>query len=234
MIKKSTIIPTTDNQLPSWATNSTLQALVGGLGGAALGRFILAPVVNKIVGGDIKKQKNRFTVLGGLTGVAPAIMTAIINSKMQANPYPHLNKPDIKPTAFAKISTDSMTYDPAMWRPTFGVARAMDDISNNPYPNIMERVKMRQLIAESGKQEGVGLTGLASPASLWSAASNMAGTVLPAAGAAWVAAKALAAPDWLKNTGIGAAVIYSSLNSLLGKSAKANNTLLKIVVGSND
>ncbi len=97
----------------------------------------------------------------------------------------------------------------------------MDEITNNPTIPFAQKAKYRQLLAQAGQSQGVGLTGLASPGALMDALPRVVRHAIPTVGGAWAVAKLLGAPRRLKRTGIGAALIYSVLRGFTEKGASA-------------
>ena len=120
---------------------------------------------------------------------------------------------------------DPGVYSRALWEPTFPVAQSMDEISNNPHIPVMQRAKMVELVAQAGNEQGVGLTGMASAGSLMSALPRVAAHAVPTVGGAWLASKALGAPRRLKNTAMGAALVYSALKGFMEKGSSSEPRL---------
>lgn len=227
------------------------QMALGGLLGGAGGRWIAAPIMARLLGFDPDRLRTTMTMAGLLAGAAPGALVGMRNSKMLGDfwapgsrprnarqnrhylsyllPRPaYKPPPDRGPVPFSAIikSSDAATYSEDLWRPNFPVARALDDIERNPYPNIAERVKMKQLIAGAGIQQGVGLTGMASPGALASALPDIAGNAIPTMLGAYVVSNLLGAPSWLKNTAVGAAATYSALKGFMSKNSNEEASVM--------
>lgn len=121
-----------------------------------------------------------------------------------------------------KSSSDNpLTWSRTLWEPNFPVATAMDDVTRNPLIPVSQKSQMRQLIAQAGREQGVGDTGTASPGALIQALPKVVSNAVPTVGGAWLASKALGASPRVKNTAIGAAMVYSTLKGFMNKGAAA-------------
>lgn len=122
---------------------------------------------------------------------------------------------------------DPMTYRRELWKPTFPVSQSLDEVSNNPMIPLTQRVKMKDLIAQAGREQGVGITGLASPGALMEALPKVVSHAIPTAGGAWAASKLLGAPKRLKQTAIGSALVYSALKGFMEKGSSDSSEAVK-------
>jgi len=205
---------------------------LGGLGG----RFIGSPILERL-GFDPSRSRTTMTLAGILLGSLPGLLQSSVHKKLYGGyfntpavrnfsdwrsqmlhslPQPEFQLPAATPVHLPDVLTKKADgYNDQLWRPSFSVSTAMDEIERNPYPNLMERVKMKQLIAQAGHEQGVGLTGGASPGSLLSALPDVIGNAIPTVGAAYAVSSALGAPSWFKNTALGAATIYSALKGFM-------------------
>ncbi len=68
-----------------WLTNPLTLGAVGGLGGAAAGRFVAAPILSRLLGLDPKRARLIMMLLGGAAGMAPAIMTALARKRLKGS-----------------------------------------------------------------------------------------------------------------------------------------------------
>lgn len=252
----------------------------GGLGGAALGRYLVAPLLSRLLGLNRDDAKRALTTLGAALGTVPGAALGLQRRQLRGSffapggpprnagerlrelrhgmrfgvsAFPRTvleSEPDFQRVmgrlpldarnAVADVFDKSSNHDPAiysreLWKPTFPVAMAMDDIANNPFIPLTQSAKMKQLVAESGRQQGVGLTGEASPGALMAALPNVVRHAAPTAAGAWVVAKLLGAPTGLKRTAVGAAAIYGALRGFMSKDASLPFTVTDDgVVGAMD
>lgn len=258
---------------------------VGGVGGALIGRYALAPVLSKLFRLNPDKARAVFTALGLGAGLTPGLLTGAIRKQRygsffhpsggprnyaevlrdsgvtmgesrfsRVGPFidlrsrpstdlydlnsQYIHRKSILPKFLRKILTgragsadipadssvkssafinNPYVYNEALWRPSFPVSQSMDDLSRNPHPGLFERIKMRQLIAQAGQQQGVGRTGLASAGSLLAALPRVIENAIPTVGGALAVSKLLGAPTSLKRTAIGGALIYSVLRGFMNK-----------------
>ena len=240
-----------------WLTNPITLGAVGGLGGAALGRYVASPILSRVFGLDPERANRTMMLTGGIAGLMPAILTAIARKKLKGsyfasgggptndvdkwnyrryqlgNPDPgsqsyidanlgSLRSPSLKkPFEFTfpvkSSSLNPRIYDEALWRPNFPVAQSLDDVANNPMIPPAQKITMRQLIAQAGREQGIGDTGTASAGALMAALPKVVSTAIPTVGGAWAASKMLGAPPKLKNTAIGGALVYSALKGFMSK-----------------
>ncbi len=249
--------------------------LAGGLGGAGIGRYLIAPALTRLLGLNPRTARRTLTGAGLLAGSIPGIMLGLNQRRMKGNFFAPTGRPRnamdfLNQASFAlgkspgypfESSTSNArdklmpaqwktqqtgewparsrgslqngpvgmekqfvaksaieytdTYSPKLWKPTFPVAMSMDAITNNPMIPLMHKIKMRKLIAESGKAQGVGLTGEASPGALMEALPRVVRHAVPTVGGALIAAKLLGAPRWLTRGSVGAALVYSALKGFM-------------------
>ena len=245
-----------DNQRP-WKENVPLWLAAGGLGGAGLGRYFVAPVLSRLLKLDPKRARRVFTLLGMGIGMTPGMVLGGTRKKLKGKffapggppqtedersrylhyslgsargiPDSNLRTPggnfswpgQVEQSMVKMQGVDPAVYDRALWDPTFPVSQSLDDIARNPAIPPLQRAKMKMLVAEAGRQQGVGLTGLASPGALMAALPRVARHALPTAGGAWAAAQLLGAPRRLKQTAIGGALLYSVLKGFMEKAGVA-------------
>lgn len=138
-------------------------------------------------------------------------------SQHYAPPAVTVSGPGGREMEIKRSSQDPMTYSRELWKPTFPVSQSLDEISNNPMIPVSQRVKMKDLVAQAGREQGVGLTGLASPGALMEALPKVVSYAVPTAGGAWAASKLLGAPKNLKRTAVGSALVYSALKGFMEK-----------------
>lgn len=254
----------------SWKTSVPLWLAAGGLGGAGLGRYVVAPVLARLLKLDPDKARRVFTLLGLGAGMTPGAILGGARYKLKGNFFapggpprtkdeylrymrhalgPPRDMPDVtlhspwgsfvrpghtdQPLVKEQGYTGSEFYDRALWDPTFPVAQSLDEISRNPMIPPLQRAKMKMLVAEAGRQQGVGLTGLASPGALMKALPNVVRHAVPTAGGAWVAAQMLGAPRRLKQTAIGGALLYSALKGFMEKPGAATPPGYKLRTSSS-
>lgn len=213
----------------SYFNTPTVPLVLGTAAGGLLGRYLVSPLLSGLLGLDSNRSKNLFTLLGALAGSVPGIEMALLNKKLRGGyftPYPNLFLTDqwtLQPshkyyggtTGPGALEKQSSAFDDrAFWRPTFPVSIALDEVSRNPNPGLIERVKLKQLIIQAGKEQGVGLSGLASPGALFSAATKFTKNTLPPVGAAYLAAGILGAPKKVRRTAVGGALLYGALKTL--------------------
>lgn len=120
---------------------------------------------------------------------------------------------------------DPGVWSEELWNPTYPVATAMDDVTRNPFIPLTQKVKMRQLIAQAGNEQGVGMTGAASPGALMAALPKVVRYAVPTVGGAWLASKALGAPRRVKNTAMGAALVYSAMRGFMSKDSSVKSAV---------
>ncbi len=259
---------------PSHLHNAPVWMAAGGLGGAGVGRYLVAPVLSRLLGLDPKRARRLFTILGAGAGVTPGAMLGLVRRKTHGSFFspggapqtpedyvrhlrwalgkprrnvdagsmeprtPFVNQVDASgfenkaPTVddFKSINKtgmhDPMTWSRELWDPSFPVATSMDDVTRNPLIPIDQKVKMRNLIAQSGREQGVGITGAASAGALIEALPKVVRYAVPTVGGAWLASKALGAPRRVKNTAMGAALVYSTLKGFMEKGSKYDGCIV--------
>lgn len=212
----------------------TIPLLLGSSAGGLLGRYVAAPFLSGTLGLDPNRSKNLFTLLGILAGSLPGIEMALVNKRLRGGYFtPFRNRfledqwtlrPDHRyyggTTGPGFLEKTSAFDTRSFWRPTFPVSIALDEVSRSPNPGLIERVKLKQLITQAGKEQGVGLSGLASPGALFSAATRFAKNTIPPVGAAYLAAGLLGAPKRVRRTAIGGALLYGALKTLTKQSSE--------------
>lgn len=254
-IKKAEYYPSSfmNPQSERWKTSVPLWLAAGGLGGAGLGRYVIAPLLARLLRLDPKKARRVFTLLGLGAGLVPGSILGGTRYKLKGNffapggpprnedeylrhlkyslglsrdmpdvtfysPWGNFVRPGHNDEALVKEQgVNPAVYNNALWEPTFPVAQSLDDISRNPLIPPLQRAKMKMLVAESGRQQGVGMTGAASAGALMAALPNVVSRAVPTVGGAWAAAQLLGAPRRLKQTAIGGALIYSALKGFMEK-----------------
>ena len=118
---------------------------------------------------------------------------------------------------------DNISYDEATFLDGLAVAvRAIHLGSIGPGSEllIIGGGPIGMLIAQAGQEQGVGLSGMASPASLFNALPKVVRRAIPTVGGAWAASKLLGAPRRLRRTALGGALIYSALKGFMDSREK--------------
>lgn len=207
-----------------------LWLLAGGGAGLLTGRYFLPSLLSRF-GFDPDRARLVGTLGGVAAGLLPGLALGLSRQKLTGNFFGRVGEPITaadklrysryalgKPQTTLPVKRGSVnphTYDPALWRPSFGVAQAMDDVATNPMIPLSQRVRMRQLIAESGRSQGVGMTGMASPGALMDALPRVVSNAVPTVGGAWAVSELLGAPNTLKNTAVGLSLVYSALKGFM-------------------
>lgn len=219
-----------EQEKPDWRMSVPLWLAGGTAGGAALGRYILAPILSRVLGLDKDRSRSTLTALGALSGAVPGLLLGSARkgtygkffhpggSPRDFDETMHFNKALLgpsRPSLDKSGSSDPGVYGPAFWQPTFPVAQNLDEIARNPNIPLSQKVQMRQLVAQAGQEQGVGHTGLASAGALAYALPQVVRDAVPTVGGAWAASKLLGAPKGLRRTAIGGALVYSALKSFM-------------------
>lgn len=234
----------------SWEVPALLAG--GALAGGLAGRYLVEPILRRVLGLDPKRSRNTLTAIGALAGLVPGIELGAVRSRLRGGffapsvrdpetdayydflwntrepeggvrgrvPRPELDEYAIQPwspdtTAVKRSASDPYVYDRGLWDPSFPVMQNLEAIRSDPNIPLMQRVKMQQLVAEAGRQQGVGATGMASAGALISALPRVVLNAAPAVGGAWAASELLGAPPRLRNSAIGSALVYSALKSFM-------------------
>lgn len=224
-----------------YAKSSPPVILGGGALGAAAGRYIAAPLLADTLGFDRDRANLAFTILGGLLGASPGILHGLTQSKLKGsffaptgeprNPEekklmdaakqwrPSVAAPRELPNEWSGNYLNNVIKSSAdnIWKPNFPVSMAIDEVVTNANIPFTNKVKMVELITQAGQEQGVGLTGLASPAALFKALPKVITNAIPTVGGAYVVSELLGAPKWLRNTAMGSALISSALTNFMGE-----------------
>ena len=207
--------------------NSPLGWMIAGpLIGAGLGRYVAAPLAEEFLGADRKKARKSLTLMGAGVGMLPGLAYGATQSKIRGNffaPGGPAHTPeeaegfkewyDRTPQAEFDASRKQADFGNTLWQPSFPVMKAMDDITNNDMMSTTQKAMSRMLIAQAGREQGVGRTGLASAGSLISALPSILVDAAPSVIGAWGLSKVLGLPSSVKNTAIGASLVYSALKN---------------------
>lgn len=196
----------------------------GALAGAGLGRYVIAPILQRL-GFDEEKSERTLTRAGAGLGLLPGLLSSATMWSTRGSPFaPWGSPPNTEAQALqdfararqlAKMGSDVPVGAGGLWSPSFGVSSAVDAVIANTLTQPWEKFRQAQLVIQAGQEQGAGGAGLASPAALMTALPEFASNAIPRVGAAILLSKLLGAPAWVSKGSIGGALLYSAFKTFM-------------------